>query len=140
MLIPVLLLWLYRGLLHLGPPTIDLRPAIPFLSIPYQLSVSSLLSRILRVIYVLPSILESFGTRLTIFVNSSGRTICINDEVVGVGATTTWIAGSNFEAVDATGNVAIHSVGCGGAVGKFGVAGALTAIPEEFIGVVFAFI
>ena len=89
---------------------------------------------------MLPSILESFGTRLTIFVNSSGRTICINDEVVGVGATTTWIAGSNFEAVDATGNVAIHSVGCGGAVGKFGVAGALTAIPEEFIGVVFAFI
>jgi len=89
---------------------------------------------------VLPSILESFGTRLTIFVNSSGRTICINDEVVGVGATTTWIAGSNFEAVDATGNVPIHSVGCAGAVGQFGVAGALTTIPEEFIGVVFAFI
>jgi len=140
MLIPVLLLWLYRGLLHRGPPTIDLRPAIPFLSIPYQLSVSSLLSRILRVIYVLPRILKSFGTRLAIFVNSSGGAVTVHDEVVGVGATAAGVAGSDFEAVDATGNVTIHSVGCGGAVGKFGVAGALTAIPEEFIGVVFAFI
>jgi len=75
MLIPVLLLWLYRGLLHRGPPTIDLRPAIPFLSIPYQLSVSSLLSRILRVVYVLPSILESFGTGLAIFIDGSGGAV-----------------------------------------------------------------